>query len=119
MYTYKAKLVRVIDGDSVVLDIDLGLNVWQCNEHCRLYGINTPEIRGGTPETKAAGFDAKIELAELIANSDGKLIIRTHLDKEGKFGRLLVILHHTEDIELKYSFNDLMVKSGHAEYKIY
>ena len=42
MYTYKAKLIRVIDGDTIVADIDLGFNMILRDQHIRLTGINTP-----------------------------------------------------------------------------
>ncbi len=46
MYQYKAKIVRVIDGDTYEIDIDLGLSVWVRGERVRLYGVNTPEVYG-------------------------------------------------------------------------
>ena len=45
MYEYRAKLLRVIDGDTVDVDIDLGFGVWMHKERIRLYGIDTPESR--------------------------------------------------------------------------
>ncbi len=45
MYLYKAKLVRVIDGDTIDLDIDLGFDVWLKKQRIRLAGIDSPECR--------------------------------------------------------------------------
>ena len=45
MYKYKAKIIRVVDGDTVDVDIDLGFGVWLNNQRIRLYGIDTPECR--------------------------------------------------------------------------
>ena len=45
MWTYRAKVVRVIDGDTVDVDIDLGFGIWQKNERVRIMGIDTPESR--------------------------------------------------------------------------
>ena len=45
MYEYKAKLVKVVDGDTVDVDIDLGFGVWLKNERVRIMGIDTPESR--------------------------------------------------------------------------
>ena len=42
MWTYRAKVVRVIDGDTVDVDIDLGFRIWQKNERVRIMGIDTP-----------------------------------------------------------------------------
>ena len=53
MYTYKANIRSIYDGDSCRVDLDLGMSVWLHNQSIRLYGIDTAEIRGGTVETKA------------------------------------------------------------------
>jgi len=45
MYEYSCKIVRVIDGDSIILDIDLGFGLWIHGERIRLYGIDTPECQ--------------------------------------------------------------------------
>ena len=58
MYTYKAQISRIIDGDSVVCLIDLGFSV-MLKQSVRLFAIDTAETRGGTPETKALGNLAK------------------------------------------------------------
>jgi len=87
-FTYDAKLVRIVDGDTVVLDIDLGCKTWLTNEHCRFYGINTPEVRG---EERPEGLVASAYLDGLIGTA-GELLVRTHKDKKGKYGRWLVTL---------------------------
>ena len=58
MYTYKAQISRIIDGDSVVCLIDLGFSV-MLKQSVRLFAIDTAETRGGTVETKALGNLAK------------------------------------------------------------
>ena len=45
MYEYNCKMVRVVDGDTVDVDIDLGFGVWMRNQRIRMYGIDTPESR--------------------------------------------------------------------------
>ena len=45
MWTYRCKLRRVVDGDTVDVDIDLGFGIWQMNERVRIMGIDTPESR--------------------------------------------------------------------------
>ena len=88
MYTYKAQIVRVIDGDSIVCNIDCGFDVFLNNQNVRLYGIDTAETRGGTPQLKALGNLAKDYLKkELPEGSTVRL--RTYIDKRGKFGRVL------------------------------
>lgn len=87
IYEYNAKLARVVDGDTVWLDVDLGFGV-HANLDFRLYGINAPETIG---VTKKAGLAAKAELERLLAL--GPLRIETYkADKVDKYGRWLASL---------------------------
>jgi len=84
MYEYKVKeIVRIYDGDTVTCVIDLGCNV-SITETVRLYGIDTPEIRG---EERPQGLISKARLIELLDNEI--IFIKTYKDKTGKYGRLL------------------------------
>ncbi len=83
-YVYKVLDIEVIDGDTVIAEIDLGFNV-RHNCRMRLWGINAPEKN--TPEGKAA----KYRLGEIVGNSS--LAVRTIKDKEDKYGRMLCILY--------------------------
>ena len=89
MYEYKATLERIIDGDTIDVDIDMGLHI-HVKERIRLYGINTPETRTKDEEEKKKGLAAKQRLQELLemANEEG-FILRTVMDKAGKYGRIL------------------------------
>lgn len=108
MYTYKAKLVRVIDGDTIDAEIDLGFNV-VIRQRIRLYGIDTPESRTRDLEEKERGLAAKQRLTEILPK---EFIVKTMLNKRGKFGRILGVLYiNTED---KTSVNDMLVEEGHA-----
>jgi micrococcal nuclease len=111
MYEYKAKLDRVIDGDTVDCYIDLGFNI-TVKERVRLKGIDTPEIRTKDLEEKSKGFAAKERVEELFAGVED-FYIKTELDKKGKYGRILgtVILPSHVDISL----NDILLQEGHAE----
>ena len=62
MWTYRAKVVRVIDGDTVDVDIDLGFGIWQKNERVRIMGIDTPESRTRNKIEKKFGLAAKAKL---------------------------------------------------------
>ena len=86
-YCYKAKCVSVYDGDTVTLDISLGFGVTM-REKIRLLGINTPEVRG---KEKLDGLISRDRLRELINGKD--VIIATHKDKGGKYGRLLATIY--------------------------
>ena len=87
MFEYKCKLVRVVDGDTVDVDIDLGFGVWLRKQRIRLYGIDTPESRTSDPIEKVYGNAAKDFLVKWTGA--GELKIKTHKDAKGKFGRIL------------------------------
>ncbi len=88
MYTYSCKIVRVVDGDTVDIDIDLGFGVWMQKQRIRLYGIDTPESRTRDLVEKKFGLEAKRMILEwLPIDSIQKLI--TVKDKSGKYGRIL------------------------------
>ena len=112
MYEYNCELVRIIDGDTIVVSIDLGFKVWLRKETVRLMGINCPESRTRHLAEKELGLAAKNRLKELIPR---KFKIITHKDRKGKFGRLLAepIVDHPE-----YGFLnicDRMLEEGHAQ----
>ena len=67
MYHYKAKLVRVIDGDTIDVDIDLGFDVWLKRQRVRLAGIDAPESRTRNKAEKVLGLAAKARLTELCS----------------------------------------------------
>lgn len=109
MYTYKAHITQVYDGDTVTVDIDLGLNVWIRNEKVRLYGINAPELRG---KERPQGLPSRDHLRELILDKD--VIIETIKDKKGKYGRYLGII-----MLGKVNINEKMVEDGFAKHAKY
>lgn len=91
LYTYRCTVARVVDGDTIDLNIDLGFNVW-IKERVRLYGIDTPETRTRDLIEKAAGFKAKQYVEDWVKDPAG-LAVRTHKDKRGKYGRTLGEIH--------------------------
>jgi len=95
MYTYKATIRSVYDGDSCRCDLDLGMGVWLHNQSIRLFGIDTAEIRGGTVETKALGNLAKDYLKNELPEGC-TVMLRTYIDKRGKFGRVLASIYKQE-----------------------
>jgi micrococcal nuclease len=108
MYTYKAVAVRIIDGDTVIVDIDLGFGVWLRGQSVRLLKINAPEIRGSTKE---AGLAAKDFLTKRILNK--WVQIRVEKGKE-KYGRWLATILLEEDKNLIH-INNEMVANGFAK----
>ena len=95
MYTYKGKVLSVYDADSCRVDLDLGMGVWLHNQSIRLFGIDAAEIRGGTPETKALGNLAKDYLKNELPEGC-TVLLRTYIDKRGKFGRVLASIYKQE-----------------------
>lgn len=84
MYEYKAKILTVYDGDGVFdAEVDMGMNLFQ-RKDLRLYGVDTPEMRG---EQHRAGVIVRDFVRGLILNKD--VLITTQRDKTGKYGRLL------------------------------
>lgn len=86
MYEYNCKVVRVVDGDTVDVDIDLGFGIVYANQRVRLYGIDTPESRTRDLNEKKFGLYAKKFLTERLGET---CVLRTKLDKKGKYGRVL------------------------------
>ena len=88
MYEYRCIIIKVIDGDTADVDIDLGFGVWMKKQRIRFYGIDTPESRTRDLEEKKYGLMAKeMVLAHLPIGSTQ--ILRTHKDGVGKYGRIL------------------------------
>jgi len=113
-YTYTAKVVKVVDGDTVDLDVDLGFGM-RATERFRLYGINAWERRG---EDRKRGIAATIALSQMLEDARGedfKITIETHKDKKEKYGRYLVTLCPSE----LGSLNQRLVDCGHAVYQEY
>jgi len=91
MYEYKVKINRVVDGDTVDVDIDLGFGMWMHDERIRIMGIDTPESRTSDKVEKIFGKAAKARLQELLGET---AILKTQISKKGedmrgKFGRVL------------------------------
>ena len=111
MYEYRIKVVKVIDGDTVDVDIDLGFGVWMHKERVRLYGIDTPEIRG---DERPAGIVSRDRLRELIL--DKEVIIKTIKDRTGKYGRYLAEIYQWDGTQQnRISVNEMLITEGLAE----
>jgi len=110
MYKYSAKLIRVIDGDTVDAMIDLGFSVW-VEKRIRLYGIDAPETRTRNLEEKKKGIETKKRLQELLEANRNVFIVKSH--GVGKYGRCLGTLI-IDDVNL----NERLLREGYAkEYK--
>lgn len=100
--------VRTIDGDTVVVNIYLGLEIWLRDQHIRIMGINTPEIYGSE---KDQGLLSKDRVIELMKSAKFLQLA----DQRDKYGRLLgdLILENNQHL------SDTLVKEGLAIYKRY
>jgi|TARA_B110000444_G_scaffold60236_1_gene56130 micrococcal nuclease len=108
MYEYKCRILRVIDGDTVDIDIDLGFGVWMHRERVRLYGIDTPESRTRDLEEKKFGLLAKAYVRDHLPVGSIQTLV-TIKDGKGKFGRILGQFKIGDEI-----LNDVMIKEHHA-----
>ena len=100
MFEYNCKIIKVVDGDTVDVDIDLGFGLWIHNERIRMYGIDTPESRTRDLIEKKYGIFAK-EFVEAHLPLNSITTLRTKKDKVGKFGRVLgefVLREPTSDL---------------------
>ena len=88
MYEYRCKILRVVDGDTVDVDIDLGFGIIMSNERVRIHGIDAPESRTRDLVEKKFGLAAKERVLELLPEGSYQTI-KTYLDGKGKFGRIL------------------------------
>lgn len=92
-YEYDAELVKVVDGDTVDLNLDLGFYM-RASLRFRIVGMDTPELRGGTPETKAAAKVARDYVYDKLSKAS-RITVRT--SKADSFGRWLADLTYYDE----------------------
>ena len=116
MYEYRANINRVVDGDTVDCDIELGFGVVLADERVRIMGIDTPESRTSDKVEKVFGLAAKEQLKTLLGK---QCILKTQIarngeDMKGKFGRILGdFLLDQDDGSIK-RLTEIMIEDGHA-----
>ena len=106
MYTYNAKLIRVVDGDTIKAMIDLGFHTW-VDRTIRFYGINAYESRTRDLEIKEKGLAAKQYVIDALAVADGIFTLQSH--GIGKYGRCLGTIYID-----KLNLNNSLILEGHA-----
>ena len=104
VFKYNARVLSVYDGDSMTLAVDLGFDQWHMKVKCRLYGVNTPELRG---DDTAAGLAARDYVRGVLGVSSD-IVILSH--GKGKYGRWLVDIWTGDGVHL----NRRLVALGHA-----
>ena len=105
-YKYKANVISVYDGDTITCNIDLGFGIIIKKQKIRLYGINTPELRGDDKE-KEKGIIARDKVRELINGKE--IILQSIKDKKGKYGRWLGIIYINN-----ININDWLIENNYA-----
>lgn len=111
MFEYYVKKVnKVVDGDTIDVDIDLGFDI-SFSSRVRLAGIDTPESRTSDKMEKALGLESKAYLKHAIDNAKSVVIKTEKLDSSEKYGRILgwVFLDGSEK-----SINQEMIDKGYA-----
>ena len=114
MYNYKISVLKVVDGDTIDAEIDLGFDI-KVKKRVRFMGINAPESRTKDLEEKARGLAAKDRVKQLLEGCDD-IQLKSH--GIGKFGRclgeiMLDMVDGQEKLTLE-SLNELLIKEGHA-----
>jgi micrococcal nuclease len=109
MYTYNAKLERVVDGDTIDALVDLGFDTWK-KVRIRMYGMDAWESRTRDLEEKEKGLAAKKYLQDTLDSVNGNFILVSH--GVGKYGRCLGEIFLTENSD---SINNLLIAEGHAK----
>jgi micrococcal nuclease len=116
MYQYKAKLVRVVDGDTAILDFDLGFHV-RIEQRVRFARIDAVE-RKDDPERKAT-----LEVVKWFEGTQNEVFVTTTLDKTDKYGRVIGEITSTyiskDNLLSSVNISDHMVTQGYAVYKTY
>lgn len=106
-YVYQAKVVRVVDGDTIHAEVSLGFDHYQMMI-LRLFGINAPEKR------EQAGMASKLALAVQLPPTTPILIVSVK-DRQEKFGRYLATVYTLDGLNV----NDWLVGSGYAALRDY
>ncbi len=114
MFEYNCKIVRVVDGDTVDVDIDLGFGIWIHKERIRLHGIDTPESRTRDLVEKKFGYLAK-EMVESFMPVGSTQTLVTVKDKAGKYGRTLGKFKiHDGKEDRQTTLNEWMIENHYA-----
>lgn len=111
MYEYRVKkLIAVIDGDTIDVEIDLGFDI-SITKRVRLAGIDTPESRTSDKFEKTLGLESKALLKQRLSSAQIILIKTEKPDSSEKYGRVLGWLYLDDE---STSFNETMIATGYA-----
>ena len=113
MFEYFCKVRRVVDGDTIDVEVDLGFDIIH-RARVRMMGIDTPESRTRNKAEKVLGLASKARLKELLANR--RLKLETSKEGKGKFGRILATVWTSDKkgVEEYLNINEKLIEEGHA-----
>ena len=111
MYQYKCKIIKVLDGDTVDIDLDLGFKIILANQRVRMAGVDTPESRTTIAEEKIRGQLSKKKLAEKLPIGSWQIIETQKPDSnDDKFGRILGVFVLEDGTRV----NDWLIQNNYA-----
>ena len=111
MYEYFCKVERVVDGDTIDVNIDLGFDIHH-SARVRMMGIDTPESRTRNLAEKALGLASKARLKEMLKGQKVKLL--TSKEGKGKFGGVLADVIIIDKQGTETNCNQQLIEEGHA-----
>ena len=117
MYEYRCKVIKVVDGDTGDVDIDLGFGVVLTDERVRVMGIDTPESRTSDKVEDVFGEAAKARVKELLKGNNAVLkteVNKSGEDMKGKFGRILGDFWIEDYNGERTLMTEILINEGHA-----
>ena len=113
MFEYFCKVTRVVDGDTIDVEVDLGFDIIH-RARVRMMGIDTPESRTRNKAEKVLGLASKARLKELLTNR--RVRLETSKEGKGKFGRILATVWTSDKkgVEEYVNINEKLIEEGHA-----
>lgn len=117
MYEYRCRIVKVIDGDTVDVDIDLGFGIWVQGERVRIHGIDTPESRTRDKVEKIFGLASKNFVTSILKKGSVQTLVteKPGDESKGKFGRILGKFKVYDTVTDSWMYlGEIMVRDGYA-----
>jgi len=111
MYEYKASVLRIVDGDTIDVMMDLGFETW-VKKRIRLYGINCPETRTRDKKEKKAGLKAKAMTEKMCIDANYSCRIKSK--SIGKYGRVVAEVFFDMPEDQYICLNDVLLDTGNA-----
>jgi len=117
MYEYRCVIRRIVDGDTVDVDIDLGFEVWVMNQRVRLVGIDAPETRTRDLEEKEQGLASKAFVERLLpVGSNAILVSKDYNGDKGKYGRIIGDFKVYDTVwDAERMLTQIMIREGFAD----